>query len=293
MKAQPHPTSVPLAFEHVAPPVPASRRALFLHGMLGGGGNLRTLARRFVDARPGWDACLVDLRGHGASPKGSPDPSLFAAAADVAALCAGSPPVVALVGHSFGGKVALQVARHGFGPLVGRDHHVQTPLRHVVTLDTNPGVRPPPRTGDSAFAVIDMLTELPAAFPSRAAFVDAVIARGHSRTLAGWLALSTAPSPSGGVRFALDLAELRMLLLSYFAEDLWPFVQAPPDPVHIHQVIAGRSTSYSLDDRDRAAQIAAENPRVTVDTLPTDHWIHAEDPDGVLRILLARIPAAA
>ena len=75
--------SVELAFEHVTSPGRATQRLLFLHGMLGRGANLRTIARRFVDQRPAWDAWLVDLRGHGASPKGSPEPSLAAAADDV------------------------------------------------------------------------------------------------------------------------------------------------------------------------------------------------------------------
>ena len=38
------------------------RAILFLHGILGSGGNWRTFARRFVAARPDWAAVLVDLR---------------------------------------------------------------------------------------------------------------------------------------------------------------------------------------------------------------------------------------
>jgi pimeloyl-ACP methyl ester carboxylesterase len=39
-----------------------TRAFLFLHGILGQGTNLRTLARRFVEARPMVQAVLVDLR---------------------------------------------------------------------------------------------------------------------------------------------------------------------------------------------------------------------------------------
>src|SRR5438128_2263010 len=41
----------------------------FLHGILGRGINLRMIAKRFVEALPEWAAWLVDLRGHGRSPK--------------------------------------------------------------------------------------------------------------------------------------------------------------------------------------------------------------------------------
>jgi pimeloyl-ACP methyl ester carboxylesterase len=59
---------------------------VFLHGILGRGNNLRSIARRFVDSQPDWTAWLVDLRGHGQSPKGTAGASLEAAARDVVSL---------------------------------------------------------------------------------------------------------------------------------------------------------------------------------------------------------------
>lgn len=277
--------SVELAFEHL--PSQASgaveRRVLFLHGILGSGANLRTIARRFLSARPRWDAWLIDLRGHGESPKSTPNPSLAAASADVCALVAratSAVPVGAVVGHSFGGKVALELLRNGTA---------LAPHAHVVTLDSNPGMREAPRHGDSALAVIELLDSLPKTFASRAAFIDAVIAHGMSRGLAQWLGMSVATNPSGDVRFGLDLAELRGLLHSYFAADLWPVIESPPDAVNVHLVIGAKSDSYSQDDRTRARTIATTQPRTTVDLLTTGHWVHAEDPDGVVRLLLDRI----
>lgn len=284
--------TVELSFEPIRGTREAERRIVFLHGILGSGSNLRTLARRFVAARPGWDAWLVDLRGHGSSPKGAAEPSLAAAAADVLALTAWSTPVAALVGHSFGGKVALAALRAGVGPALvqapGQPPRLE-PLRHVVTLDSNPGTRRPPADGDSAPAILALLESLPPSFASIAAFVDALVARGRSRALAQWLAMSTEPVPGGGVRFALDLREIRALLDSYFAEDLWPVVESPPHGVQVHLLIAEKSSSYAVADRERAHAIAAQNAQISVDELPTDHWMHAEDPSGVLRILLSRI----
>src|SRR5438045_3529156 len=120
-----------LAFERIDGARP-ERTIVFLHGMLGRGRNLQTVARRFVQDHPGWTALLVDLRGHGQSPKGTPGASLEAAARDVIELAAGNqPPVTAIAGHSFGGKVALEAAR--LGELAA--------LNHVVVIDSTPGSR--------------------------------------------------------------------------------------------------------------------------------------------------------
>src|SRR5262245_2591490 len=108
------------------------RLVIFLHGILGRGSNLRSIARQFIEARPDWTAWLVDLRGHGRSTKSSPGPSLEAAARDVANLADRAKlPLGAIVGHSFGGKVALEAARIGAIPSIG----------HVVVIDTAPGSR--------------------------------------------------------------------------------------------------------------------------------------------------------
>jgi len=266
---------VELAFERLEGPRPR-RTIAFLHGILGSGGNLRSIARRFVDARPTWAAWLVDLRGHGRSPKGAPDPSLEAAARDVLDLAArAAPPLVAIAGHSFGGKVALEALRIGHGS-----------LEHVLAIDAMPGAREPVWGGDSALAVIETLATLPERFPSKSAFVEAVMAAGYQRALALWLALSLERS-DGGVRFALDLREVRALLLDYFARDLWPVVEHPPGDARVHLVIGDRSSSYAAADRARAGALASD--RVTVDRLPADHLVHVDDPEGLLRVMLERI----
>ena len=267
--------SVDLAFQRVDGARP-ERAIAFLHGILGRGINLRTIAKRFVEARPNWTAWLVDLRGHGRSPKGTPAPSLQAAARDVVNLRAREDlPLLAIAGHSFGGKVALEAARLG-----GKDS-----LDHVVVIDSVPGSRAPVRTPDSALALIDVLESLPPRFTSRSDFIQAFVAAGNSRTLAEWLAGSV-EKENDDVRFILDLNEIRALILDYFACDLWPVVEHPPGAVRVHLVIADRSDSYSPADRERALRIAASNSQLTVDVLPGGHWLHVENPDGLLGKLL-------
>src|SRR5690606_11379756 len=89
-----------------APDAQPERYIVFLHGILGQGNNWRGIARQLVKARPAWGALLVDLRAHGDSRQLPPPDSLAAAADDVARL-ARTLPVSAVLGHSFGGKVAV------------------------------------------------------------------------------------------------------------------------------------------------------------------------------------------
>src|SRR5262245_33255790 len=190
--------TVELAFETIDGARP-ERTVAFLHGILGRGNNLRSIARRFVEARPDWSAWLVDLRGHGRSPKGTPAPSIEAAARDVLDLARRADlPVAAILGHSFGGKVALEAARLG-----GNNS-----LDHVFTIDSVPGPREPLRDKDSPLAVIDAIESLPPAFPSKTDFIRALISAGQTRKLADWLAGSV-EKESNHVRFALNLDEIR------------------------------------------------------------------------------------
>src|SRR5215475_5746756 len=100
-------TRMGLAFETIAGSRP-DRSIAFLHGILGSGRNLQTLAKRFITEHPNWAAWLVDLRGHGRSPKGMPNPSVRRAGDDIVELATKNlPPLAAIAGHSFGGKVAL------------------------------------------------------------------------------------------------------------------------------------------------------------------------------------------
>jgi len=156
-----------------------------------------------------------------------------------------------------------------------------------MTIDSMPGAREPPRGGDSALAVIETLESLPRMFASKKEFVAAIRAAGYSRALAEWLALNVEPT-DGGVQFALNLHELRVLVLDYFRRDLWPVVEHPPFGVHLHLVIADRSTSYAPTDRVRACALVSD--QVTVDVLPAGHWVHVDDSDGLLRVMLNRIP---
>ncbi|MEW5742326.1 MAG: alpha/beta hydrolase [Myxococcota bacterium] len=263
----------------------ARQSLLVLHGILGSGGNLRTLARQFLEARPGWQAVLVDLRAHGESLEddGQPD-TLETATRDVAALCAELPvPARAIVGHSFGGKVALGLPAMHAG------------LRHVVALDSTPGTRVDARGSEATLAVVELLESLRGPWATRDDFVREVHARGQTRFLGQWLAMNLEPR-EGGLHFRLKLPRVRALLDSYLRTDLWPMLEeaarAPEGAPQFHLVIGTRSLVFDHEERVHATHLESESGgRITVDLLDTGHWVHVDDPKGTLQVLLSRVPA--
>ncbi|HJL18651.1 MAG TPA: alpha/beta hydrolase [Sandaracinaceae bacterium LLY-WYZ-13_1] len=248
---------------------------VFLHGILGQGLNWRSFARRLVAERPAQGALLVDLRAHGDSRHLPPPDTLEAAADDLTRLRATlEAPVTGIVGHSFGGKVALQWLARDPGDLT-----------RCFVIDSLPGARPDRRGSEGTVEVVEMLASLPDRFESRDAFRDHVTGAGFSTPLAHWLAQSLDRLDDDGHRFGLDVARIRALLEDYFATDLWPVIDPPPEGLEAHLVIGGRSTVFSSEDRERATALAARHPGVFCDVLDTDHWVHVEDPDGLFRLV--------
>ena len=91
-----HPASGPIT----SPPL------LIAHGLFGSARNWGVIARRLADTR---DVIAVDMRNHGASPR-FPSHSYPDMAADLAEVITQIGAPVDLMGHSMGGKAAMQLA---------------------------------------------------------------------------------------------------------------------------------------------------------------------------------------
>jgi pimeloyl-ACP methyl ester carboxylesterase len=257
-----------------------SRAILFLHGIFGAGANWRSFARRFVTARPDWCAVLVDLRMHGASQSFAAPHTLAATAADLDALDAVLPvPVRGVVGHSFGGKVALAyIAKRA------------DTLDEAWILDSSPGSRIDARGSETTLQVLDTLSALPdRRFASRELFIQHLAHAGITRGIGQWLAMNLRPVDNA-YEFKLDLAAIRALLDDYFAVDLWPVIEKSPVSLATHVVLGGRSRVFSDADRARVETLAAQRPQHVFLHVLEDagHWVHVDDPDGLLALMTAR-----
>ena len=102
------PTFLPFHSIVTATSANPSRYMLVLHGIFGAGGNFRTFIRRLADTCPNWGFVLVDLRGHGQSLGAPPPHTVEASAQDLVHLGTHlGLEIRGIMGHSFGGKVAL------------------------------------------------------------------------------------------------------------------------------------------------------------------------------------------
>jgi esterase len=90
---------------------PADRPALLIaHGLFGSARNWGVVARRLADRR---DVLTVDMRNHGTSPR-APNQSYPDMAADLAEVIGAHDHPMDVLGHSMGGKAAMQLAlTHG------------------------------------------------------------------------------------------------------------------------------------------------------------------------------------
>lgn len=262
-----------------APGATPTRALLFLHGILGSGTNLRGLAQSFVQADETLAAVLVDLRLHGRSRAPLPPHDVPACARDLEALASSLAwPVAGVVGHSFGGKVALAY------------HAAHPDLERLVILDSGLGARPDRAGSEETMSVLAMLERLPTHYDKREAFVARVQSEGHGRGIADWLAMNLERTPHG-FTLRLDAAGIRALLDSYFSLDLWPVLERSTAS-RIDLVIGGRSRVWDDADRARADSLAATKPNLHVHLLPeAGHWVHVDSPDA-LRAALAIEPRA-
>jgi pimeloyl-ACP methyl ester carboxylesterase len=258
---------------------------LVLHGILGRRANWRSFARTWVGLRAGWGAILVDLREHGES-VGMPGPATVAAAgADLVpltkAVLDGHGGVLGgVLGHSFGGKVAI------VGAAVLREAGLAA--RELWVLDAPPGARLEAERGRSITAhVFEVLEGLPPAFEDRRDFVAQLVAEDIDRRTAQWLATNLiAAGPTW--RFGLDLGRLRELIEDFAAIDLWPTLEAEVDAgLRAALVLGGRSRAVGEADRGRAEAMAAAG-RLDLEILDrAGHWLHVDDPQGLLELLSA------
>jgi pimeloyl-ACP methyl ester carboxylesterase len=256
--------------------------------------------------RPDWGVLLIDLRQHGESQGFSGPHTIQAAAADLERLAqhTGLRPD-AVLGHSFGGKVALVFAGTA-----------TTPPRQVWVIDSTPQSRVP---DGSAWDMLELLESLPRRFDSRNDLVEQLMERGQPKPLAQWLATNLvadddsvkadkankadkagkapdeAEAPpgaagNGAYRWRLDFDSIRELLISFFETDAWDVVEAPPDGTEIHLVKAEDSRVLTGGPLERADRAAATGSRTFVHRIAGGHWVNAENPAAVESLLVQMLP---
>jgi pimeloyl-ACP methyl ester carboxylesterase len=252
-------------------------RVVFLHGLFGQGRNWTTIAKGL--AEDGRRVTLLDLPDHGQSPWSERLDYLDMADRVAAELSELGEPVT-LVGHSMGGKVAMQLA-------------LRRPelLRALVVVDIAPVEYPesgtrtddpteeaPPFAGFiAAMRALDL-----EALTSRQDADEALRPAVRSPMVRAFLLQSLVRDEAGrGWRWLLNLE-----LLARDHEELRRFPDPPPGAVFEGPVlwVAGADSTYVLDeDRDRMSELFPSARLVRVKK--AGHWVHSEQPEVFLETL--------
>ncbi len=268
-----------LHYESVGPDA-AKKVGLVLHGIMGSGRNFRGFARKLAEASQDSRFILVDLRHHGASfhPPG-PHP-LEAVAEDVFRL-ADSLGITraALLGHSFGGKVAMVMARERPGRCAA-----------LFVLDSNPGyqhvVLEDPKDHE-VLRVLDYLRRHPGPFPNKQQAAWVLMQDGLPERIARWIVLNLEARGTEYV-WRLEPEAIRQMLGAYFEANLWPVLESKTEfPKHV--VIGGQSDRHSTGNLERLRSGAAAGTIELHVLEKAGHWLHVDDPEGLLEILAPRI----
>ena len=249
---------------------------LLLHGIYGAGRNWGTIARRLVRARPEWRVVLVDLRSHGQSPRLAPH-TIDCCAADLLDLEDHlGRPADAVLGHSFGGKVALVYGRQRGGG------GGTAPLQLWI-VDSSPSAG---RPGGGAWRMLGMLRRHPGPFGSRAEAVDAVASEGFPPLVANWMAINAVRTDAGLV-WRLDPDEMEAYLRDYFRTDAWGVVERPPAGTSLHFIRALGSSVLDEAAGTRIRAAARATGRVRLHEVAGGHWVNTENPEALLELLVA------
>jgi esterase len=242
-----------------------SPAVILIHGMFGSLSNLGVLARSLI---ADYRVISVDLRNHGDSPH-ELLMDLPSMAADIVELMDDLElPSATLIGHSLGGKVAMQVA-------------LNNPQRvsDLVVIDIAPVTYAARQ--DAALDALNLLAESPITSRRDA---DALISENIAEaSVRSFLLKNLARNPEGEFRLKLNLAAVNQNYSSTLVSA--PTGQAYGGPTLF---LKGEHSAYVQEKHRPVIQQLFPHSQLEV-VADTAHWLHAEKPETVNALIRAFI----
>lgn len=234
---------------------------ILLHGLFGAGSNWGMVAKHFAQH---YQVISVDLRNHGSSPH-STSQSYANMADDLLELCdALSLQDIHLLGHSLGGKVAMQFA-------------VQHPglLDKLIVVDM--AMR---AYADAHTHLIDAMLDIDLSTLQSRHEADKILSNSILQTaVRQFLLMNLVKSDSGpGLAWRINLAAIKA---NY--PDLQRAVCENAQYEKPCLFIRGEHSDY-VQDAD-VEQIKTSFIKAQFDSLPTGHWVHAEQPQAFIEVV--------
>lgn len=248
------------------------RPVILVHGFLGSGRNLSSLARRWAQLDPTRSFLMPDLPGHGESAPPPPGSDLASIARELidTARAEGIAGPLEITGHSLGGRVGLAASL--LEP---------SSVASVDLLDIAPG--PIDSSTSESSRVLARLRKAPETAPDRSSMRKALEGLGILPTTASWLVMNVATTPEG-VRWKIDRDALARLHERVNAADLWPAVEGATARI---RCVRGGHSHYVSDEDVRRLEAAG----CPVATLPTaGHNVHVEALEPLAELLAGVAP---
>jgi pimeloyl-ACP methyl ester carboxylesterase len=240
----------------------AGKPLVLLHGLFGRAANFGVVQRRLADRAR---VICLDLRNHGGSPHADAMdyPTMAEDVAETLLALDALPAVV--MGHSMGGKVAMALA-------LARPQAVAK----LIVSDIAPVASPPRfRAIAAAMQAMDLPPGLTRA-QADAALAPAVPDAPTRQFLLQNLRFGAVPAWRNNLpAIAAGLPEI----------ESWPTIAAPSFTGPTVFIVGGRSDF--VREQDRPAIRALFPAARFVILRNAGHWVHADDPEGVIAILAA------
>lgn len=238
------------------------RAVVLLHGLFGSSDNWHFIAQRLAE---NFNVFALDHRNHGLSPH-SAEMNYPLMAGDVEKFfvtrgLAGA----AVVGHSMGGKTAMQFA-------------LQFPHRvdKLVVADMAPREYAPAH--DKIFAAL-LALNLPR-FQTRQQIEDALATEIPSLVLRRFLLKNLGRNPAGEFFWKIGLRDLA----ASYPQLRQPISHPGPFARPALFIRGGKSNYLNAEDEPRIRELFPQAQIQTI--LEAGHWVHADEPDEFLRLLL-------
>jgi len=231
---------------------------LLLHGLFGSLDNWHTVARRLAEER--W-IVSIDLRNHGGSPH-SPEFSYPLLAQDVAEVVDHlGVERAAVLGHSMGGKTAMELALSRPGKIA-----------RLIVVDIAPK-RYPPHHEDLRDALLSVDLQ---AIGSRKAAEAALARRIPDQALRLFLLKNLSRDDHGRFRWELDLASIAANF-----DAIWAAINGERSYAGPVLFLRGARSHYIVDED--LPSIRRLFPRALLATIEgAGHWVHAEQPESLI-----------
>ncbi|XP_022144594.1 protein ABHD11 [Momordica charantia] len=289
-----------LAYEELqtSPDRPYDSTAFILHGLLGSGRNWRSFSRNLLSrlsdsSSTEWRVVLVDLRNHGRSAElegFDPPHDMVNAAKDLGKLVQSQgwawPDVV--MGHSMGGKVALQFAQSCNCGDYGDSASLP---KQLWVFDSVPGNVIPENSDGEVEKVLKTLQGLPSLVPSRKWLVNHMIELGFSKSLSEWIGSNLKKSGEHET-FTFNLEGAVQMFNSFRETSYWSLLEHPPKDMEIAIVRAENSDRWNRETVQNLESLSSKGSegKVSVHVLPNSgHWVHVDNPKGLLGIVAPKI----